>query len=47
MHSKNIAPKLRSNLDTKSENYIKNKEMMLKKLDFIDDLLVQAELGGG
>ena len=47
MHSKNIAPKLRSNLDTKSENYIKNKEMMLEKLVFIDDLLNQAELGGG
>ena len=47
MHSKNIAPQLRSNLDTKSEEYQKNKKVMLEKLDFIDDLLDQAELGGG
>ena len=47
MHSKNIAPQLRSNLDTKSEEYQKNKKGMLEKLDFIDDLLDQAELGGG
>ena len=47
MHSKNIAPQLRSNLDTKSEEYQKNKQSMLEKLDFIDDLLDQAELGGG
>ena len=47
MHSKNIAPKLRTNLDTRSEDYQKNKAMMLEKLDFIDDLLDQAELGGG
>ena len=47
MHSKNIAPQLRTNLDTRSEEYQKNKAMMLEKLDFIDDLLDQAELGGG
>ena len=47
MHSKNIAPQLRSNLDTRSEEYLKNKKIMLEKLDFIDDLLDQAELGGG
>ena len=47
MHSKNIAPQLRTNLDTRSEDYKKNKAMMLEKLDFIDDLLDQAELGGG
>jgi|TARA_B100001559_G_scaffold115623_1_gene97082 acetyl-CoA carboxylase carboxyltransferase component len=47
MHSKNIAPQLRTNLDTRSEDYQKNKAMMLEKLDFIDDLLDQAELGGG
>ena len=46
MHSKNIAPQLRTNLDTRSEDYQKNKAMMLEKLDFIDDLLDQAELGG-
>jgi len=47
MHSKNIAPQIRTNLDTRSEDYQKNKAMMLEKLDFIDDLLDQAELGGG
>ena len=47
MHSKNIAPQLRSNLDTRSEEYLENKKIMLEKLDFIDDLLDQAELGGG
>ena len=47
MHSKNIAPQLRSNLDTKSEEYQKNKKSMLEKLNFLDDLLDQAELGGG
>jgi acetyl-CoA carboxylase carboxyltransferase component len=47
MHSKNIAPQLRTNLDIKSEEYQKNKKVMLEKLDFIDDLLDQAELGGG
>ena len=47
MHSKNIAPQLRTNLDTRSEDYQKNKAMMLEKLDFIDDLLDEAELGGG
>jgi len=47
MHSKNIAPLIRSNLDTKSKEYQNNKVMMLEKLNFIDDLLDQAELGGG
>ena len=46
MHSKNIAPLIRSNLDTKSKEYRNNKVMMLEKLNFIDDLLDQAELGG-
>ena len=47
MHSKNIAQKIRSNLDVNSEQYKKNKEVMIEKLEFIDGLLDQAELGGG
>ena len=39
MHSKNIAPQLRSNLDTKSEEYQKNKKSMLEKLNFLDNKL--------
>ena len=47
MKKENIAPKLKSTLDTKSEQFIKNKEMMLDKLKFLDGLLDLAELGGG
>ena len=47
MKSKNISPKLKSSLDIKSEQYLKNKEMMLEKLDFLDGLLDLAEIGGG
>ena len=47
MHSKNIAQKIRSNLDVSSDQYKKNKEVMIEKLEFIDGLLDQAELGGG
>ena len=47
MKKKNIAPKLKSTLDTKSEQFIKNKEMMLDKLKFLDGLLDLAEIGGG
>ena len=43
----NIAPKIKSNLDTKSKEYQKNKEMMLEKLKFLDGLLDLAEIGGG
>ena len=39
MKKENIAPKLKSTLDTKSEQFIKNKEMMLDKLKFLDGLL--------
>ena len=46
MKQNNIAPKLKSNLDTKSEQYKKNKEMMLEKLKFLDGLLDLAEIGG-
>ena len=47
MKKENIAPKLKSTLDTKSEQFIKNKEMMLDKLKFLDSLLDLAEIGGG
>ena len=47
MKKENIAPKLKSTLDTKSEQFIKNKEMMLDKLNFLDGLLDLAEIGGG
>ena len=47
MKKNNISPKLKSNLDTKSNQYIKNKEMMLEKLKFLDGLLDLAEIGGG
>ena len=47
MYSENIAQKIRSNIDIHSDSYKRNKESMLEKLQFIDDLLDQAELGGG
>ena len=47
MKSKNIAPVIKSNLDTRSQEYQKNKEMMLEKLKFLDGLLDLAEIGGG
>ena len=47
MKKQNIASKIKTKLDTKSEQYQKNKDMMLKKLKFLDDLLDLAEIGGG
>ena len=47
MKTENIAPIFKSNLDTKSEQYLQNKKMMLEKLLFLDELLDLAELGGG
>ena len=47
MKTKNIAPVFKSNLDTKTEEFQKNKAMMLDKIDFLDSLLDQAEVGGG
>ena len=47
MKTENIAPTIKTNLDTKSEKYLKNKKMMHEKLDFLDNLLDLAELGGG
>ncbi|MDA9805406.1 acyl-CoA carboxylase subunit beta [Gammaproteobacteria bacterium] len=47
MKTENIAPIFKSNLDTKSEQYLENKKIMLEKLVFLDELLDLAELGGG
>ena len=47
MKTENIAPIFKSNLDTKSEQYLQNKKIMLEKLVFLDELLDLAELGGG
>ena len=47
MKKENISPKIKTNLDTKSDQYRANKEMMLEKLDFLDGLLDIAEIGGG
>jgi acetyl-CoA carboxylase carboxyltransferase component len=47
MKTENIAPIFKSNLDTKSEQYLQNKKMMHEKLVFLDELLDLAELGGG
>ena len=47
MKKENIAPKIKTNLDTKSDQYQKNKDMMLEKLSFLDGLLDLAEIGGG
>ena len=47
MKSKNIAQVIKTNLDTRSQGYQKNKEMMLEKLKFLDGLLDLAEIGGG
>ena len=47
MKKENISPKIKTNLDTKSDQYRINKEMMLEKLDFLDGLLDLAEIGGG
>ena len=44
---KNLAPKIKSNLDTNSKEFSQNKEMMLDKLKFLDGLLDLAEIGGG
>ena len=44
---KNLAPKIKSNLDTNSKEFYQNKEMMLDKISFLDELLDKAKLGGG
>ena len=47
MKNKNLAPVLKSNIDQNSSQFQENKEVMLNKLEFLDDLLDQVELGGG
>ena len=47
MKKENISPKLKSHLDVNSDQYQKNKAMMLEKLKFLDGLLDLAEIGGG
>jgi len=42
-----LAPPLRSNLDVRTEAFAENRDAMLAKLAEIDDLLDQAEAGGG
>ena len=44
---KNLAPKIKSNLDTNSQEFSQNKEMMLDKISFLDELLDKAKRGGG
>ena len=39
---KNLAPKIKSNLDTNSQEFSQNKEMMLDKISFLDELLDKA-----
>ena len=47
MVRKNIAPEIKSNIDINSDEFIYNKSVMLKKINFLDELLDKAELGGG
>jgi acetyl-CoA carboxylase carboxyltransferase component len=42
-----LAPPLFSNLNTRSAEFAENREAMLEKLTVIDDLLDEAEAGGG
>ena len=42
-----LAPPLQSHVDTSSEAYQQNRADMLEQLDVIDELLVEAEGGGG
>jgi acetyl-CoA carboxylase carboxyltransferase component len=42
-----LAPPLRSSLDARSSEFQENRDAMLKKLDELEALLDEAELGGG
>src|SRR6056300_2725 len=44
---KNIAPTLKTNLNTSSDIFIKNKDMMLDKINYLNSLLKEVEMGGG
>jgi len=47
MPRKNIAPEIKTSIDINSDEFIHNKKVMLKKINFLDELLDKAELGGG
>ena len=47
MLRKNIASEIKTNIDINSDEFIHNKNVMLKKINFLDELLDKAELGGG
>ena len=47
MLKKNIAPEIKSNIDINADEFLYNKDVMLKKISFLDELLDKAELGGG
>ena len=47
MLRKNIASEIKTNIDINSDEFIHNKDVMLKKINFLDELLDKAELGGG
>ena len=47
MLRKNIASEIKTNIDNNSDEFIHNKNVMLKKINFLDELLDKAELGGG
>ena len=38
MLRKNIAPEIKTNIDINSEEFIHNKDVMLKKINFLDEL---------
>lgn len=44
---KNIAPVLKSSIDVKAESFLENKDMMLGKINELQNLLDEVELGGG
>ena len=44
---KNIAPILKSSIDVKAESFLENKDMMLEKINELQNLLDEVELGGG
>ena len=44
---KNIAPILKSSIDLKAESFLENKDMMLEKINELQNLLDEIELGGG
>ncbi len=44
---KNIAPILKSSIDVKAKSFLENKDMMLEKINELQNLLDEVELGGG